>query len=341
MNDALVACLSSHLNYCAEGWMLVRKLLAANVPEQKIVYELPNCTLKVELLSKPDAWAHAHETLEWCKENLVHVLYPGHPDYPEEFEYLPQPPQFLSVMGSTKCIYGGVGLSVVGGREHSRNALQWMEEHFLNALRFQNIFVVSGGARGIDQIAHRLSIRAAKPTIAFLPSGLAKMYPADFPMWQESICSGGGAIISEYPPMKEMEKSHFHRRNRMIAGLGRALFVVEAGRKSGSLITAKFALELGKPICVLPASALEPKAQGTLDLLFDGATPIRDAADLLSFLALTPSSSQRTYGRNQEDGVWQPHSNDGRNLTLSSEILDRNVHHPIKDDESDTKNHTA
>jgi DNA processing protein len=338
--DELVACLSSHLSYCADGWMILKKLLSAGVPKEKIPYELPNCALKIQLLDKPNAWAAAQTTLEWCLKNKVSIIYPGHERYPEEFETLPQPPQFLTVLGTLDCL-NGIGLSVVGARDHSVNALKWMEEHFLIALRHQNLFTISGGARGVDQIAHRLSLRAQRPTIAFLPSGLGNMYPADFPHWSEAIISGGGAVISEYPPMTMMEKSNFHRRNRMIAALGRGLFVVEAGRKSGSLITARFALELGKPICVLPASALEPRALGTLDLLFDGATPIRDAADLLTFLALAPSAAQRCDSRDQESHVGKPHSNDGRQLSLASEILDGNVHHPIENDECDAKNHSA
>jgi DNA processing protein len=340
MIDELVACLSSHLNYCSEGFILLKKMLEAGLSEERIVRELPSCALKAELIEKPSAWKLAKETLDWHLKHGAQVLYPSHEKYPMQFENLPQPPQFLSVIGSVDCL-SGTGISVVGSRDHTRNATQWMEEHFLSALRAQNIFVVSGGARGIDQIAHRLSIRADRPTIAFLPSGLANMYPADFPYWQESICKSGGAIISEYPPQQRMEKSHFHRRNRMIAALGRALFVVEAGRKSGSLITARFALELGKPICVLPSSALEPRALGTLDLLFDGATPIRDASDLLTFLALSPSFAQGHDGSDKEDHVGKPHCWDGRQLSLAPEILSGDVHHPVKNNECDTKNHSA
>lgn len=320
MIDPLISALSSHLGYCRDGWLILKKLLNAGVPKHKVPFELPSCTLKVELLDKPHAWDAAQVTLDWCFKNKITILYPGHEKYPEEFAALPQPPQFLSVLGSLDCLRG-VGLSVVGARDHSQNALKWMEEHFLTALRYQNLFTVSGGARGVDQIAHRLSLRAGRPTIAFLPSGLGNMYPADFPHWSESIVSGGGAVVSEYPPMTMMTKNNFHRRNRMIAALGRGLFVVEAGRKSGSLITAKFALELGKPICVLPASPLDPRALGTLDLLFDGATPIRDAADLLTFLALTPSTSQRGDSSDQEGHIGEPHSNDGRQLTLAGEVF--------------------
>ena len=318
------------------------QVLASGVSTDKAASELPEGKLRRMLLDKPEAWDLAKVTQEWCHKNGAQIIYPGHAFYPERFGDLPQPPNFLSVSGEFAWQIP-LGLGIVGGREPTVQAVKWMEEHFLSALRRRQLFTVSGGARGIDQAAHRLSLRAGRPTIAFIPSGLAQIYPADFRYWRDSIVDSGGAIVSEYAPNELLGSGNFHRRNRMIAALSNSLFVVEAARKSGSLITARYALELGRSLCALPASALEPRAMGTLDLLYDGASLIRDADDLLRFLGepLAPSFSEGNDSGCEEDGVRNPHGNDRRQLTLTSHVFGGDVHHPVSDDQRNTENHSA
>jgi DNA processing protein len=165
-------------------------------------------------------------------------------------------------------------------------ALSWMENHLSAFLRTTSAVVVSGGARGIDQRAHRLAIRSGCPTVVFLPSGLARPYPDEWRTWKDDILAAGGAVLSHYPPFQEIRRFHFEERNRLIAAMGRILFVVEARRRSGSSMTARLAADLGRTVCVLPGHPADPRAGGTIDLLFDGAAPIRDATDLaLQFLS--------------------------------------------------------
>ncbi len=208
----------------------------------------------------------------------VHHLYPGHPHYPKSFYTLERPPLFLSAIGDLNSLEQSK-VSVVGSRYPSHRALEWMELH-LKPLVDEGAVLVSGAARGIDQKAHLVSVSNGKPTIAFLPSGLGNMYPPSFEKWKDKITGNGGLIISEYRFDQTIRSHHFHERNRMIAKLGLFLLVCEARRRSGSTMTARLAIENSKTVCVLPGFPSEKNAQGCLDLLFQGALPIRDSEDL-------------------------------------------------------------
>jgi len=232
------------------------------------------------------ALAAAESTLEWCRRNGARVLYPGHEDYPfDENSRLEEQPAFLASWGEAPWRSGRC-VAVVGSREPSDEALLWMETHFSWFLRERPAVVVSGGARGIDQKAHFLAIRAGRPTVVFLPSGLAHPYPGEWREWKEWVLETGGALVSAYPPHQEIRRHHFQSRNRLIAALGKFLFVVEARRRSGSSMTARLALDVDRTVCVLPACPSDPRAGGTVDLLFDGAQPLRDGADLAGIFDL-------------------------------------------------------
>ena len=231
-------------------------------------------------------FAQAKAALDWCRQAGATILYPGHADFPEAFLLLSDPPLFLSCFGppvwkDCRC------LSVVGSRDPSRASLGWMETHLLEFIRRTGAATVSGGARGIDQKAHALSLRSKRPTIIFLPSGLGDPYPPEIGYWNKEVLQTGGAILSPYAPMQGVRKMHFEGRNRLIAALGQVLFVVEARRRSGSLMTSRLAREVDRTVCVLPSFPDEPRSMGTLDLLFDGGFPLRDANDLQSLFELS------------------------------------------------------
>jgi DNA processing protein len=243
-------------------------------------------SIEVDFFIDEIHYASAQAALEWCHAKGASVLYPGHADYPEAFLHLEMPPLFLSCWGRAvwkdhRC------LSVVGSRDPSRAALSWMETYLMEFIRRTGAATVSGGARGIDQKAHALSLRAKRPTVIFLPSGLGNAYPPEIGYWNNEVLQTGGAILSPYAPLQDVRKSHFEGRNRLIAALGRLLFVVEARRRSGSLMTARLAREVDRTICALPSGPDEPRSMGTLDLLFDGGFPLRDADDLHSLFELS------------------------------------------------------
>ena len=212
------------------------------------------------------------------------LLYPGHDLFPKEYLYLEEVPFLLRLRGSPVWL-GLPGLSVVGHREPSRPSLLWMEEHLAEFFRRQSCFSVSGGARGVDQKAHWLSLQTGRPTVVLLPSGLDCMYPASWKENENLILEAGGAFLSEYPHSQPMRKQFFAQRNRLISGLGRATLVIEARRRSGTLLTAHEAIEQGRPLWILPGHPMDVHMQGSLDLLTNGATPVQDATDLCLLFA--------------------------------------------------------
>ena len=219
------------------------------------------------------------DTLEWCRRGEIEILYPFHPWYPREFLKIEEPPLFLSILGRPAWA-GAPTISVVGSRNPTAVSLSWMEQNLSEIFTDLELVSVSGGARGIDQKCHSLSLRSDLPTIVMLPSGLKSLYPSELENWRHRVLATGGCFLSQFAPDQEMRKFHFHQRNLLIAQLGGLLLVVEAGRRSGSVMTAHLAMEREKPVCVVPGHPSEPGAQGILDLLFDGAYPVRDVLDL-------------------------------------------------------------
>lgn len=242
---------------------------------------------QIDVLFANDSFlCKAREVHQWCIDNSIHIVYPCHRFYPNEFRRLAQPPLFLSVLGNIERLVQP-SLSVVGSREPSSAALDWMELHLGQFLDLcPEVITVSGGARGVDQRTHSLSVRKNRPTIAFLPSGMQFPYPRDLVNWQEKILMTGGCFVSEFSPFLEVRKHHFEKRNRLIASLSRLLFVVEARRRSGTTLTARLARDLGTSVCVLPHFPSYAESAGSVDLLFDGAFPIRDANDLSILFSL-------------------------------------------------------
>ena len=140
--------------------------------------------------------------------------------------------------------------------------------------------IVSGLARGIDAAAHRASLSTG--TIAVLAGGQDRIYPAEHVELLDKILINGGAAISEMPLAWEPRAHDFPRRNRLISGLSLGVVVVEAARRSGSLITARLAGEQGREVFAVPGSPLDPRSEGTNGLLKQGATPVTDAADVIA-----------------------------------------------------------
>ncbi len=238
---------------------------------------------QAHLLCREQYLLFCHE-IDRAREAGLCFTQPGEPDFPAGFLNLQEVPFFLCYMG-TPVWKTSVGLAVVGSREPSADSESWCEKELSLVLQQLSIFTVSGGARGIDQVCHRVSVRLRLPTVAILPSGLQNIYPPSLIPVVNSLLESGGALLSEYLPKTEMAKNFFQRRNRLIAGLAQICLIVEARRRSGTLITAQQAVEQAKPLFILPTHPYDPRGMGGLDLLLDGATPVRDAQDLISFLS--------------------------------------------------------
>lgn len=210
------------------------------------------------------------------------LLTPASPEYPATWLAAGDPALTLTVRGHLSAL-SSPSLAVVGSREPSSESLRWMETELATFCRTSKAVIVSGGARGIDQKAHAVALRAGSPTIMFLPSGLEVPYPADISRWFNAVFDGGGAVVSEYPAAARMRKEHFHQRNRLIAAAARAVLIIEARERSGTLITAARAAEIGRPLWTLPGHPGDVRFAGNLGLLKEQATMICQSEDLLGF----------------------------------------------------------
>lgn len=234
-----------------------------------------------------DWWAYAHKVEARSRELGVVWTYPGLADYPRAWTYLEGCPLVLSYQGQSVWNDCSV-LGVVGSREPMRESLAWMSRELRSFLRDSDIALVSGGARGIDQMAHRLCLETERPTILVLPSGLENPYPPGVDKMISQIVGAGGACVSTFSFEQSMRKQLFHIRNRWIAGLASSVLVVECNRRSGTSMTARLTVELGRTLATVPLSPMSCKGQGNLDLLRDGAQLIRDAEDIRSLMMVEP-----------------------------------------------------
>jgi DNA processing protein len=204
----------------------------------------------------------------------------GEPDYPAALRAIDAPPPLIAVKGNTAVLERPM-IAIVGSRNASAAGLT-LTERLAHDFAMQDYVVVSGLARGIDQKAHRATIQTG--TVAVLAGGLDRIYPSEHRGLADEICAQG-ALISEMPFAWEPRGRDFPRRNRIVSGLALGTVVVEAARRSGSLITARFANEQGREVFAVPGSPLDPRAEGTNDLLRQGATFCTRAEDVLDALA--------------------------------------------------------
>ena len=187
-------------------------------------------------------------------------------------------------------------LAVVGSRKYSgygREACEFL----LHGLAGQPIVIVSGLAIGIDTIAHKTALAAGLITIAIPGSGLdrAVLHPPSNVRLADEIIEAGGALISELPPTAPAGLHTFPRRHRIMAGLAHAVLIIEASEQSGTLITARLALDYNREVLVVPGSIFAPTAQGTNTLLSQGAAPARGSGDILATLGIrTDDNEPRT-----------------------------------------------
>lgn len=205
------------------------------------------------------------------------------PDYPENLKNIYDPPLFLYVKGRLSS-RDKHAVAVVGSRTASEYGLKVTGEISRHLARF-GITVVSGMARGIDSAAHAAALAGGGRTIAVLGSGPDVIYPPENRMLYERIVDQG-AVISEYPLGTEPNSYNFPPRNRIISGMSLGVLVAEASPKSGSLITAKLALEQGRDVYAVPGNVYSYKAKGTHTLLKSGAKLVDNAGDILEELNL-------------------------------------------------------
>lgn len=245
-------------------------------------FEFPHLIEWRNLILNSDILEVSNSLEKDLKQNISWLL-PGDENFPRCFMNLSEPPFCIRMKGST-IWKNGQGFAVVGSREPSNFSLSWLEQNLPVVLTDLNLFTVSGGARGVDQRTHSISLRLGLPTLVLLPSGLRSIYPYSLACMEEMILAAGGSILSEYFSESAMRKYYFQERNRLIPALAVGTLVVDAKRRSGTMITAQQSAQQGCPLFVLPSHPMDPCAAGGLDLICDGATPVRDAQDLCGYL---------------------------------------------------------
>ncbi|MCI0532965.1 DNA-processing protein DprA, partial [bacterium] len=180
-------------------------------------------------------------------------------------------------------------LCVVGSRQCSDYGKR-AAERLISSLRGRDVAILSGLAYGIDAVAHRTALEAGLKTIAVPGSGLnpSVIYPSAHRVIAEKIVEAGGALLSEYEPDFKATPWSFPQRNRIMAGLSRSVLIVEASEKSGSLITARLAMDYNRDVYAVPGHIFSKTAAGTNKLIKDGATPVISAEEFLIDLGFAP-----------------------------------------------------
>jgi DNA processing protein len=209
----------------------------------------------------------------------IQCLTPEDPAYPELLRVLPRPPCQLYCIGNPE-VLASQAVAVVGSRHitaYGRRVVGMLVPDLVEA----GLTVVSGLAYGVDGESQRCAVRKGGVVVAVLAGGLDKIYPSEHQGLAEEIVAAGGCLVSEYPPGTPSERWRFTERNRIIAGLVAMVVIIEAGERSGTLSTARHALDAGREVGVVPADITRTESLGTGRLLRDGARPIISSEDIL------------------------------------------------------------
>ncbi len=216
-----------------------------------------------------------------CQRLGVELMTLDDGDYPTSLRHIHDAPLVLFLRGD-RSLLSRPQIGIVGSRNASRAGLEHARA-FAGALGDAGLLVTSGLALGVDGAAHAGALDAGHPTVAIIGNGVEKPYPHRHRHLSERIVSAG-VVVSEYPPGTPARPGHFPRRNRIISGLSQGVLVVEAGLNSGSLITAKQALEQGREVFAIPGSIHNPLARGCHDLIRQGAVLVETVNDIISEL---------------------------------------------------------
>ncbi|MEM8773721.1 MAG: DNA-processing protein DprA [Pseudomonadota bacterium] len=260
----------------------------------------------------------------------------GTPGYPDQLANLSDAPPIIWLRGRAEVILKPL-ISVIGARNASSLGLR-MARALSNALAKKGYVVVSGLARGIDTAAHQAALQTG--TVAVMGGGVDVPYPAENAQFAKSILNHG-AVVSEQPMGMVPRARHFPTRNRIISGLSRGVVVVEAAAKSGSLGTARIALEQGREVMAVPGHPLDPRAAGCNMLLRDGAVLVRNAKDIEEMLPDTTEAEppvQNTFDLGSVSGdTDRTPAQSSRALretiALHRQILDRLGPSPVAEDQ--------
>jgi len=270
--------------------------LLDNFPRLPELFEAPKHQLNqmgldpllVRAIKNPN-WSPVEKALRWAENDNNHLLSWQDPAYPRLLKEIPAPPPLLYVHGQVSSL-ATPQLAMVGSRNPTPAGRETALA-FASELSRHGLTITSGLALGIDTAGHEGALKASGKTIAILGTGLDQIYPARNRDLAIQI-SQQGALISEFPLETQAKPANFPRRNRIISGLSTGVLVVEAALKSGSLITAHYAIEQGREVLVIPGSIHNPLARGCHRLIKEGAKLVETSNDILEELGPLISSNR-------------------------------------------------
>lgn len=205
------------------------------------------------------------------------------PEYPDYLRNIYNPPAVLFYKGDIECLNRMPAITIVGARRSSNQSLM-IAERISSELAQNGFVIVSGFARGTDIHSHLGAIRAGCPTVCVMGCGLDIDYPKENFIYRDSVLKNGGVFISEYPLGTPPLQQNFPKRNRILSGVSRGVVIVEAGEKSGSLITAELAVEQNREVfCVPPADIYDRRYAGNIRFLRDGAVAVYGYEDIACY----------------------------------------------------------
>ncbi len=301
------------------GSKTIQKVLQQITPEQ--VFSAPHQQLTrlglkdklITAIKNPD-WSQIEQDLKWLEQDNHHALTLTDDRYPPQLKEIDNPPPVLFVRGNIELLKQPQ-IAIVGSRNPSRPGLQTATEFARTLARF-GFTITSGLALGIDAASHQGALDVDGYTIAVAGTGLDRVYPARHKSLATDILKKG-AIISEFPPGTTAKASHFPRRNRIISGLCLGLLVVEAAKQSGSLITARLALEQNREVFAIPGSIHNPLARGCNALIREGAKLVETTDDILEELGQYNQPDTSETQKKQQTGL-DPEQESLLNLVMFS-----------------------
>ncbi|MBQ8026709.1 MAG: DNA-processing protein DprA [Clostridia bacterium] len=271
---------------------------------------------QLERLSKRDI-SRASKAAQICKNNSWHIVTQSSEYYPVHLKNISNSPALLYVNGDPECLKALLTVSIVGARDASRYGKE-VAYRLAASLVKAGATVISGGALGIDSASHEGAISAGGKTVAVMGCGLGASYLPENEALRNNVAKNG-AVISEYFPLTAPSRGSFPMRNRIISGMSLATVIVEAGERSGSLGTAKYAMQQGRDVCAVPGDAISSAYIGSNILIANGAKPVFSAADVLSDYVYTYpeliniDNLERTLARAQNQAPVKQRTPDGLN----------------------------
>lgn len=314
-------------------WQLVHRYGTVSNALQALPQVADRLNRPITLCSKENA----QQELDKAQRLGVQILGTFHPNYPPLLKHIPDCPPIIYVWGNSELLKGRC-VGIVGARNSSLVSRRYTEQ-LAQELGQAGYSVASGLARGIDRHAHEGSLKTG--TVAVVAGGVDVIYPPEHKELHQQIRQMG-CIVSEMPLGLHPGSTHFPRRNRIISGVSEGTVVIEAALKSGSLITARYTLEQNRELFALPGSPLDPRCQGTNDLIKKGAHLVQSVSDILDVLQSPPQISHLEEARhalfgdfsekNFEKGEKKNHPIPEEATNLTQTILKDLSHTPISID---------